>query len=386
MSRKSDFKSSERTAMTATGGDSSRILALLRHELKTPLAGLLALANELSRVPLPTRSRAVVQALESSARHLSGMIDSLSWQAPARISRPVHGPLAVDRFFDSLLTAHWPNARARHLGLYLEIDPRVAEFWQVDGIRLRAVLDNLLSNALHATREGFVYLRVRPAGNGRTECSLEDTGSGVAEMPDQAYAWGWRGPGESLRRPDGSGIGLYVCRRLARELGGDLEHGPRVGGGSVFRLRLPVGPMPVHMRHRSRLLRAVACQLVLDSPERGIAGSILGRIGVSALEVASPDWSRVESAGNVVICHQGNLPRRIGGGSARRPADAPVLVYRADRGTADGPPAIDREIRDFAPLRVRALPRPLMRTAMEALLLEASLASAGVQPGAEPGG
>ncbi len=69
---------------------------------------------------------------------------------------------------------------------------------------------------------------------------VADSGPGV---PEEARRWIFERSARSgdPSRSDGSGLGLYIARRTVREHGGDLRHLPRDGGGSVFRLVLPVG-------------------------------------------------------------------------------------------------------------------------------------------------
>jgi adenylate cyclase len=114
-----------------------------------------------------------------------------------------------------------------------------------DSMRLKQILFNLLSNACKFTKEGEVALRVRKVADGRdwVEVAVEDTGIGMtAEQQAKLFQDFTQADSLTARRYGGTGLGLAISRKLARMMGGDVTVASETGKGSVFTVRLPVGP------------------------------------------------------------------------------------------------------------------------------------------------
>ena len=115
----------------------------------------------------------------------------------------------------------------------------------VDPMRLRQILLNLLSNACKFTKEGEVRLRARRIANGRDwiELAVADTGIGMtAEQQAQLFEEFSQADATTAQKFGGTGLGLAITRKLARMMGGDVTVTSEPGKGSVFTVRLPVGP------------------------------------------------------------------------------------------------------------------------------------------------
>ncbi len=137
-----------------------------------------------------------------------------------------------------------PAAEAR--GLPLELNVTGPALLYGDRTTASRAVANLIDNALaYDASRSPLEVRVAPDGPGRVELSVADRGPGIPdELRPVIFDRFVRGPGASTARPDGAGLGLALVRAVARQLGGDAEHQPREGGGSVFRLRLPLATPP----------------------------------------------------------------------------------------------------------------------------------------------
>ena len=127
-------------------------------------------------------------------------------------------------------------------GLRLESDLTSMEA-DVDPVRIRQAISNLLSNSLKFTREGGrVLIEVAPE-DGEAVIRVTDTGSGIAEdeLP-RVFDRFFRGSGA---RPAGSGIGLTVVQELVRAHGGRVEIRSAPGQGTTVGIRLPAPGGPV---------------------------------------------------------------------------------------------------------------------------------------------
>ncbi len=117
----------------------------------------------------------------------------------------------------------------------------------VDPMRLRQILLNLLSNACKFTKEGVVTLRAKYVVNGRSwvELAVSDTGIGMtAEQMAKLFEEFSQADASTARRFGGTGLGLAITRKLARMMGGDVRVTSEMGKGSVFTVRLPVSGDP----------------------------------------------------------------------------------------------------------------------------------------------
>ncbi len=223
-----------------------RWLRNLGHEIRTPMAGIQGHAEILvdPHSTEPERQESAAAILQNS-RHLVELLNDLLDHA--RLSA---GQLPVQRqridlrsFVDEVVRMVGPNATHRGLGLDVAFDAAADPCVEADPLRLRQILLNLLGNAIKFTEAGWVRIEVAPsatAGADRICIDVADTGIGIssdfAKLLFQPFQQEQRGATGGA----GSGLGLSICRRLARLLGGDLLLVDSVPGvGSRFRLELP---------------------------------------------------------------------------------------------------------------------------------------------------
>jgi CheY-like chemotaxis protein/two-component sensor histidine kinase len=112
----------------------------------------------------------------------------------------------------------------------------------VDAMRLRQILLNLLSNACKFTKQGEVSLRVKKVLDGRNwvEFAVADTGIGMTpEQQGKLFEEFTQADSSTARRYGGTGLGLAITRKLARMMGGEVTVTSEPGKGSVFTVRLP---------------------------------------------------------------------------------------------------------------------------------------------------
>jgi CheY-like chemotaxis protein len=134
------------------------------------------------------------------------------------------------------------NAMSKGLGFRTDLAACPPAFIG-DEQRLRQIVYNLLSNAVKFTRSGEVALSVRMSGQDML-IEVADTGPGIPDEEREAiFAPFHQVNGARTRQHGGTGLGLFICRRLARAMGGDITLASALGQGSTFTLRLPA-PTP----------------------------------------------------------------------------------------------------------------------------------------------
>ncbi|HEX2205675.1 MAG TPA: PAS domain S-box protein [Longimicrobium sp.] len=234
---------SARAEAEAANAAKSDFLAVVTHELKTPLGvitGFAELLRDGEAGTLAEAQRRPVERIAASARQLQGIIDDVlaytrMETAPdaLRLERVELGELLGEA---ALGVA--PLAREKGVSLHVERDgPCPAH---TDRERVAQVLAHLLSNAVKFTEAGEVR-----AGARREAAALvvevRDTGVGIApEHLERIWEPFWQAENPLVRRAGGTGLGLSVARRLARLLGAEIEARSAPGEGSTFTLRLPL--------------------------------------------------------------------------------------------------------------------------------------------------
>ncbi|HVV81086.1 MAG TPA: ATP-binding protein [Pseudolabrys sp.] len=223
-------------------------LAGIAHEIRTPLTGILALAELLASSDLGERERQWAQAVKSGAEHLAAMttliVDAAKAEATGLTLR--EEPFSPRRLVE--VVGHALTARADTKGLQADIAiARDLPAMVVgDEMRLRAALENLADNAVKFTERGVVTLaaNAEPAGKHvRLVFSVSDSGIGLSKQDIAKLFKPFAQASEEVaRRFGGTGLGLVFVRRLARAMGGDLAVTGAPGRGSTFTLSVVVAP------------------------------------------------------------------------------------------------------------------------------------------------
>ena len=206
----------------------TRYAAAVSHELRTPLTAILAAADALARrVPDPQDAQAAAMVAEAS-RMMRRLLDDLLDLAKIEAGRMDVATAAFSpRALLEDVRRFWA-AEAAGSSLRLELGgvEALPAFVTGDPVRLRQVLNNLVSNAVKFTRDGAVSLTAltAPAANGGVVMTVVVADTGCGMTPAQLARLftpfeQLRGAGE---RPGGTGLGLTISRELARLMGGDL--------------------------------------------------------------------------------------------------------------------------------------------------------------------
>lgn len=205
--------------------------ASLAHEIRNPLTGMRSLAQRLAeeQVDEPRRRRYAGVILEEVGR-LERLVTNLLGVARRPPQGPASGSTRLDDLFEDLLLLL--DARAARAGVRLLSDAGRLTV-PVPREPLAQALLNLLFNAVaHTPRGGTVRLTALREGDGVT-VRVRDDGPGIpAEARERIWEPFFTGGG-------GTGLGLAVVRRVAREQGWTVDEGNAEGGGAEFRLRLP---------------------------------------------------------------------------------------------------------------------------------------------------
>ena len=220
----------------------SRFLADLAHEIRTPMTGVLGMAVLLHSDTVETRQRGRIEAIQAAGQHLLQLMNDALDLARIESGRLELQDVAFDLpgVLESACALLRPQAEAKGLGFELELDPTVPRGIQGDPVRLRQILLNLGHNAIKFTAAGGVAVRVHWVEN-RLCVEVADSGKGMSDE-QQARLFQRFEQAEGLltqQQHGGAGLGLSICRELARALGGDITVESSLGSGARFRVWLP---------------------------------------------------------------------------------------------------------------------------------------------------
>jgi signal transduction histidine kinase len=222
----------------------SRFLATVSHELRTPLTALAGYEELLADQvvgPLAEGQLDILERMRSVTQHLTSVIEEVLTFSSLDEGRETIRPtdfLAADLVRATAAVIE-PLARQKHLAFEYSIsDAPIRMTSDVD--KIRQILINLAGNAVKFTDTGEVRLEVERRG-GDIHFAVRDTGIGIAaDDLDRLFKPFAQLDTRLTRRHGGTGLGLYIARRLAELLRGRIEVESNPGKGSVFSLVVPV--------------------------------------------------------------------------------------------------------------------------------------------------
>ncbi len=266
-------------------------LAGIAHDIRTPLTGIVALAELLASSELGAREREWANAIKSGADHLAALatliVDGAKAHATGLILRnEVFSPRVLAEAVGAALAARANNKSINaEIGIARDLPATVSG----DVLRLRAALENLADNAVKFTNEGGVIFNAdaEPArGRVRLSFTFADSGIGIGKAElKRLFRPFAQGSAEISRRYGGAGLGLSFVKRVAKAMGGDLAVHSTKSGGSTFRLTVMVNSVqarPAAALRDSRPVptRPLAILCAEDNPYgRVVMNTILYELG-----------------------------------------------------------------------------------------------------------
>jgi two-component system, OmpR family, sensor histidine kinase VicK len=251
---------SEERAQEQQRGD---FISTASHEMRTPVAaveGYLALALNDKVATIDSRARGYLEKAHDSTQNLGKLFQDLLTSARAEDGRLTSHPEVIEigdflekltgdlrlvaekkGLFVDFVTAnsgsHVINATKENEGGERVIRPLY--YVNVDPDRLREVITNLFDNAVKYTPEGKVSLGL--TGNDQVvQCYVKDTGPGIpAEDLPHLFQKFYRVDNSATRTIGGTGLGLFICRKIIELYGGRIWAESEVGKGSSFYINLP---------------------------------------------------------------------------------------------------------------------------------------------------
>jgi signal transduction histidine kinase len=218
----------------------SRFLANMSHELRTPLNSIIGFTGVVKQEmagPLNDEQKRQLGMVDRSSRHLLGLINQVLdlSRIEAGCETMESDTFEVDELLAEVRDVVAPLAEAKSLRIAMECQGLNGRSTvTTDRGKLRQILLNLLGNAVKFTERGGVQLAAYAVGD-RLVMTVSDTGVGIApENLDTVFEEYRQIETRDGGKPQGTGLGLSVSRRLAVLLGGDIEVESEIGVGSRF--------------------------------------------------------------------------------------------------------------------------------------------------------
>lgn len=228
----------------------SHFLAMIAHEIRTSMNGVMGMTSLLADTALDNGQRELTATIRSSGDTLLEIVNDL-----LDFSRIEAGQMALSSTNLELATLIEESvdlvaepAHRKGLELIVELDSNLPSYVWADGVRLRQILLNLLSNAVKHTEQGEVTVRVAresepakkpgvPDGNRdvKVRITVADTGIGIPEEAKaHLFAEFTQAATSTRHRSGGSGLGLAISKRLIELMGGEIGFTSSQGAGSTF--------------------------------------------------------------------------------------------------------------------------------------------------------
>ena len=265
--RTADLRAAVEVAERATQAKSV-FLANMSHEIRTPLNAILGMADLAMDSVDGHEQREYLEIIRGSGHSLLGVLNDILDFSKIESGKLEVAPVAtrLESLLVDTLRPLTSRTQSKELELFLFVATELGDSYEVDDLRLRQILTNLVGNAIKFTERGHVSVEVRRIdGDGETEWlefSVSDTGVGIPpEQIARLFKPFIQADSTITRRFSGTGLGLAISMRLAQLLGGMIDIDSKVGVGSTFRMRLPMrrlltttAALPRSLSHRRVLL------------------------------------------------------------------------------------------------------------------------------------
>ena len=224
----------------------SQFLAVMSHEMRTPLAGIIGVMDLLKTTKLTKKQDHYVQIATSSGEvmleHINEALDITRIEGGALNLSPQE--FNLPDLVRSLVEVLKPLASEKVLNLDFQIDSNIKTNFMGDSLRIRQILTNLLGNSIKFTDEGsikFVIGHSYVSDVSTVKFKITDTGVGIApENHEKIFEDFMAISSGDQRQTRGDGLGLSISRKIARQMGGDIIVESNINEGATFILSLPL--------------------------------------------------------------------------------------------------------------------------------------------------
>lgn len=220
-------------------------ISVISHELRTPVA--ITEANISNAIFIADKNQdfaAIRQALVSAhdqSLFLAGLLNDLSTLSRAERGKLDLNPEIIQprTLINTLVADYSKQAESKQLTLVSNISDNTPDSFVTNGLYLREILQNFITNSIKYTKSGQVTICVEQAENG-VRFAVKDTGIGISKSDlKKVFDKFFRSEDYRTRESSGTGLGLYITKKLAKIIGAEFEISSKLNEGSSFGVVVP---------------------------------------------------------------------------------------------------------------------------------------------------
>ncbi|MDX2346622.1 MAG: ATP-binding protein [Legionella sp.] len=231
----------------------SILITSLSHEIRTPMNGIIGFANVLLETSLTPVARDHVKTIKGSAKDLLAILNNILDYSKIDAGKLKLDtiPLDIRNCIDDVLALAAPSAYKKGLDLIPSTALDVPKTMVGDPIRLKQIINNLVSNAIKFTEQGHVLIRTHVhqiTEQSYTLClAVTDTGIGISPEEQSTLFHAFHQAGKNTARHyGGSGLGLVICKQLAEHMQGHITLESNTNQGTTFSVYLTFTKLPAY--------------------------------------------------------------------------------------------------------------------------------------------
>jgi signal transduction histidine kinase/DNA-binding response OmpR family regulator len=223
----------------------SEFLATMSHEIRTPLNAIIGFSEIQMHNELPADTQADIEKIYSSGMNLLGIINDILDISKIETGRLELIPVEyyTPNLINDVIQLNIVRIGSKNITFALDADPGIPSVLFGDELRVRQILNNILSNAFKYTQEGHVALRVlmeRKEDEPVLVFAVSDTGIGIRECDiGKLFTKYTQLDTKANRKIEGTGLGLSITKQLVEIMGGTISVESKYRKGSKFTVRIP---------------------------------------------------------------------------------------------------------------------------------------------------
>jgi len=223
--------------------------ARIAHEIRTPLSGILGMAEVLMRSPAAKGMHSQIRVLHDAAKDAVSHMNMLTEADTSRTDFESVSPDVTDihQLVRESVELWKPQAEEKSVRMTVSLSDDIPQYVMVDGRRLRQCVANLLSNAVKFTSKGVVQIvlaKVETGQASRLVIAVRDTGIGMSADEQKCIFLPFTQANESIASQyGGSGLGMSITKGIINRMEGQIICRSEEGKGTTFTISLPLEPV-----------------------------------------------------------------------------------------------------------------------------------------------